>query len=113
MNTEEGNKLILLFMGGQIMSSSTSASGVLTIHSIQLGEKYFKFFDTDAKYHSSWDWLMPVVEKIEGLKNSDDYEVDIFGRCCDIGGKIETAGETKIIATWKAVIQFIKSQPNL
>ena len=59
-------------------------------------------------YHASWDWLMPVVDKIERIKNSDDYEVDIFGNCCDIGGRFEAIGKTKIEATYKAVIEFIK-----
>lgn len=32
------------------------------------------------KYHKSWDWLMPVVEKIEAM----DWEVEIRARRCVI-----------------------------
>jgi hypothetical protein len=34
---------------------------------------------SDLKYHSSWDWLMPVVEKIE-LSDSGRYLMDINRR---------------------------------
>jgi len=56
----EGNFIIAKFMGG-----------------VYDGTKYFVFkeqnnrhlihgdlYDSQLKYHSSWDWLMPVVEKI-------------------------------------------------
>ncbi len=32
----------------------------------------------NLKYHSSWDWLMPVVEKIESLELSDFYSEGNF-----------------------------------
>lgn len=37
-------------------------------------------YDSWLKYHSSWDWLMPVVEKIEAL----GYEVVITSGMCHI-----------------------------
>ena len=65
MNTEE-NKLIAEFMGWKVDKSISSAhfkktggyhltNGTRTMASDQL------------QYHTSWDWLMPVVEKIEEL----------------------------------------------
>jgi hypothetical protein len=64
MNTEEGNISIAKFMGGRY----------ITVHScIATGPANSK--DTvytpidDLKYHSSWDWLMPVIEKI--VKNKE------------------------------------------
>ena len=38
---------------------------------------------TDLKFHSSWDWLMPVVEKIENLEFGKWY-VHIQGNTVDI-----------------------------
>ncbi len=67
MTVNEGNKLIFLFMGAAEMSSHTDSNGIKTIKSAQLGDIYARYFDTDLKYHSSWDWLIPVVEKIHGL----------------------------------------------
>jgi hypothetical protein len=40
----------------------------------------------DAKYHSSWEWLMEVVEKIESLDfkvQLDKYSCQIYKRYCD------------------------------
>lgn len=71
-------------------------------------ENFEKHIDINLGYNSEWQMLMPVVEKIESIANSDYYEVDIFGHCCDIGGKIETTGITKIDAVFKAVVQFIQ-----
>lgn len=69
------------------------------------------------KYDSSWDWLMPVVEKIESL--DDEKSVNINGPLCLIKGDhtavggwdLITAsadGPTKIEAVYKAVVEFIK-----
>ena len=70
--------------------------------------------DKDLQYDTSWDWLMPVVEKIEALK----YRVEISHNGCLIESHkdLDTArmnsgiGEiepTKLKATYKAVVGFI------
>ena len=46
MNTQENNRLIAEFMG------------VGKLHEAQSSNQW-------NQYHTSWDWLMPVVEKIE------------------------------------------------
>lgn len=63
------------------------------------------------KYHISWDWLMPVVEKIEGLSGS--MSVYIYKDGCQIEGRFNgynktERAKTKIEATYKAVVEFIK-----
>lgn len=73
------------------------------------------------KYHSSWDWLMPVVEKIAnyqftgsemeadysyprtfGMKDSNGNMMFRFNR-----GPLFSA-RTLIEATWLAVVEFIQ-----
>lgn len=75
---------------------------------LKLVEVFMGYADGYLSEIITWNDLMPVVEFIEAIKNSDDYEIDIFGNCCDIGGKIEKVGKTKIEATWLAVVEFIK-----
>lgn len=64
----------------------------------------------DLFYHSRWDWLMPVVEKIESL----GYIFDIWKTTCEwykpfeANYAIEHSAKTKIEAVYKAVIEFIK-----
>jgi hypothetical protein len=71
------------------------------------------------KYHSSWDWLMPVVGKIESLENSrfgftiDALHVivtDYKGKGLEIiwVHKFPDNGDTKLSMTYDAVCQFIQ-----
>ena len=68
-------------------------------------------------YHNSWDWLMPVVEKIESLEDKYDYfTVNISGgnnpyiesSTGELIADIAGFELTKIQATYKAVVEFIK-----
>lgn len=95
------NELIAEFMGDEAM--------------------WFKHGKTKIRlYDTSWDWLMPVVEKIETLR----YDTGICGvvingeKLTEViispqvkNDKIEVhyrTGEPKIICTYKAVVAFIK-----
>ena len=70
----------------------------------------------DLKYHTSWDWLMPVVGKIECTKTDDEDNSDSFFNVmievfeCNINGRdicICENGNTKLEATYRAVVKFI------
>lgn len=102
------NKLILEFLGADL--SLLSNSEIMT-----------------AQYHKSWDWLMNVVDKIESI----DEEIELFGGNIikvsysvqientsvtiwkhsdrfDSKRIIEVNGDSKMKATYNAVISFIK-----
>ena len=74
------------------------------------------YYDKDLKFHESWDWLMPVFEKIEQISElspsinfgcgttiwtdgAGTTRIEIFP---------ETKKESNINISWKAVIEFIK-----
>jgi hypothetical protein len=88
LSVEEGNKLIAEFMDRN---------------------KAFDPRDKIYQYHSSWDWLMPVVEKIEAMRGTHllmkpfGCEILMFGKSL-----INEVGNTKIEAAWLAVVEFIK-----
>jgi hypothetical protein len=88
MTTTEQNKIIDEFNGFHLWNNG--------------------FLYEEMTYHSDWNNLIPVVEKIESISDSESFEVDIFGNCCDIGGRIESVKDTKIGAVVDAVIQFIE-----
>ena len=67
----------------------------------------------EPQYHVSWDWLMPVVEKIESL----GYELIIAESRCKINHNTDHSIEevinidiigSKRDVTHKAVVEFIK-----
>jgi hypothetical protein len=91
----EGNKLIAEFMGYK----QSVIIGVLFIHETKLNLTI-----SELKYHSSWDWLMPVVGKIkECLKNGnyiDTRTTFLTIQHLSIFEDIETV--------YAAVVEFIK-----
>ena len=103
----EGNKLIAKFMGH---SQDDHLYGMV------IDDKYYTY--TLMKYHSSWDWLMPVVEKINniGSKSSvvlmgslGQYRVQLFhsGRIRGQSPQGIGVSDSFIEATWFAVVAFI------
>lgn len=65
METLNNNILIAEFMGGKVKSES-----ILNIKDNEIFIPFHGVCDLGnsgkgLKYHNSWDWLMPVVEKIE------------------------------------------------
>lgn len=108
---KESNNLIAEFMGVDIHYSdieyrdSRSALRHIIDH-------YPK--DEELKFHSSWNWIMEVVEKIEQLTgnfrivnniaiidgNDEDGYIKIFDE--------KITGDNKIDATYKMIVNFIK-----
>ena len=103
------NKLIAEFMGYEIIYRPNS-NGFIEISDTELCDV------DDLEYHKSWDWLMPVVEKIECTKTDDEDNSDSFFNVmievfeCNINGRdicICENGNTKLEATYRAVVKFI------
>lgn len=115
-----GNKLIAVFMGGKLQEMAEMEYIVFS--------KTNQPFIHQLKYHTLWEWLMPVVEKIEALKNGsinvNKVWITINGCECSIwtyfdvnevlrsavnDGKFrgKRKGATKIEATFLAIIDFI------
>lgn len=105
------NELIAEFIGWKRVSSNSE------IYILPNGENI-----VGLNFHKSWDWLMPVVEKIEGLyyyghltKNTHDgrHYMSFITKDCDTVA-YSSPGQTKIESVYKAVVIFIEwhnSQP--
>ena len=130
MKTTEGNKLIAEFMGYINVTPSDKDFNIYE----KEGNKMMEAMS--MQYHTSWDWLMPVVEKIETTK----YDISNFQSSYDRRvGRTEAFGDvyaiyngvdgwsgsvsidlgryingvvkhssSKIEATWQGVIEFIQ-----
>lgn len=93
----EGNKLIAEFMDIET-----------TLHDCNVFYRFGCYLKDVSvlEYHSSWNWLMPVVEKIKQLK------IEEFGKKKPI---MSALMDVDIEPLYQAVIEFIKwhkTQPN-
>ena len=119
------NKLIAEFMGVVFHDDENQYYNADGLH-----------IGNTLQYHTSWDWLMPVVEKIEEIAIDDDnltvkehrYQVDMSYTQCSIYDHVRDRGEpwnskwdgvtasadmgTKLSSTHRAVIEFIKEYNN-
>jgi hypothetical protein len=87
------NKLIAEFMG---MDSFKDSLASLHQGKINVDVDVYE----QAQYHTSWDWLMPVVQKIFGLAVADE-NIELFY-------DVQTHIPDKT-ATYNAVVEFIKT----
>lgn len=114
MTLPEGNKLIAEFMGYKLRLPNGMKN---KYWEKKLGEETDVLCsENKLLYHSSWDWLMPVVSKIEEQGQS----VSIFRGCCDIRfdkvregleepEPIESGGgQQKIVSVWQSVVKYIQ-----
>ena len=89
---EKKNKLIAEFMG---LTNHYNDNSIM-LRETPEGNVVVHVYDLD--YDSSWDWLMPVVEKVI----SKDYEFMVFEEL-----KLQL-WRVDIDAVYKAVVEFIK-----
>jgi len=127
----EGNKLIAEFMGATLFLERWRVQDENRKYTVEQPLANFLLMakNEELKFHTSWDWLMPVVEKIVkyvyeeeeqdggfgkvivkhrphprtfGMISQEEKFMVRFNRCAMYDA------DTLIEATWLAVIDFIK-----
>jgi len=105
MNTQENNKMIAEFMGLDIIPLEQFVLGVQsTIARIKIGRKDYICPMTEGyllehlQYHTSWDWLMTVVDKIEDYLSANVGKVGYFDECLS---------SNDLEVRYQAVVEFI------
>jgi hypothetical protein len=90
MNNTEKNILIAEFMGVDEVDIDTWLEN-----------------NSDLKYHNSWDWLMPVIKKLDSLANEkftfaefDDYRIQ--------WAMIDKPSKYPIERVYEQVVEFIE-----
>lgn len=123
---EKGNKLISNFIGrvkAHEKIEDCEDPIVLSIErdgfsGAEVSRKTRPFTHADEKFHSSFDWLMPVVEKIRGMGKIVSIEFFDEETVCqirhssanllaDFSGSNESNTKPSIEAVWLAVVEFI------
>ena len=100
------NKLIAEFMGYDISTIVSNGVEVVEFEDADVRVE-------DLKYHTSWNWLMPVVDKIEdeGYGFERNKQEDGDWQCLIVKGYDiihQTFADCSREATYKAVVEFIK-----
>lgn len=129
MNTTENNKLIADWLGFEPCQVRKRKSGKYDYHlpegfdlikedewsEMLVEQDYCKA--EDLKFHKDWNWLMPVVEKINGFTDENGlflYEVNINASRCEIerptglGNIVNEHGASTIEMVYIAVVEFIE-----
>jgi hypothetical protein len=108
MNTQENNKMIAEFMG---MEKERHADGryLFTTDIDELKGADTRFWE-ELYFHVSWDWLMPVVEKIFSL--GYDYTIKprhmiIKERMGEIVSECIGQYQSQEEVIYQAVVEFI------
>jgi hypothetical protein len=108
METTENNKLIAEFMGLNIITIDDVRKNKNPYISLADG-----YLEDDLKYHTSWDRLMPVIEKIEGFNEYDveilQYGTRVLKNSVEIITNVaDFSFDKKIEHCYDAIIKFIK-----
>ena len=108
----EGNKLIAEFMGfkpAQCINGwawdNNKIIKPISLHGSLINAK------ENGKFHSSWDWLMPVVMEIGNRTGYTLLMGETHSYWCNEGQHDELSefgGYSNIENIWEAVIEFIK-----
>lgn len=113
----ESNKLIAEFMGLPLVPCNIGTENGAITEGYQHPKVNVPCTADGLQYKYSWDWLMPVVEKIESL----GYEFTIIESRCNIKHNTDHSIEelfhieligSKIEATYQAVVEFINQYNN-
>jgi hypothetical protein len=127
----EANRLIAMFMGGSVLSEEEhelphGSRGYVMIRNWSL-PKGVPLGDIDRakighfKYNLSWDWLMPVIRKINSLDKATQFAIFKTYVSCTVekGGKFFkdfsfshaeyiTPEQSDLEAAYKLVSKFVK-----
>lgn len=116
---KDQNILIAVFMGAEIIDAAMGKAVKLRVGYFPTidGYDYQQLNPYILKYHTSWDWLMEVVVKIESLENKrfgfviDPLEVHVLDYSSEDEKPVSFATRQEYSlkeAVYEAVIQFIK-----
>lgn len=94
------NQLIADFMG---LPTEVFKSGEVNYYLIEFNSGAW-YEEHELSYNVSWDWLMPVINKIRSMDST--YEVEEVGKY-DLDNEISYY-EFDLELTYESVVEFIK-----
>jgi hypothetical protein len=115
---EKTNKLIAEFMGFPTHTDAVDdrtiayyvGESIMHTDNTENDNDYDVFHPDDMQFHTSWDWIIPVVDKIKILVMEDDS--DKLYNSEEWDNITHTLVQIEIKSVYKAVVEFIKNQNN-
>ena len=120
-NITENNKLIAEFLDWEFddLSETFETPFLKLVDPHAFGDEQYscKLQDFELEFHSDWNWMMRVVEKIENLQDENNcaiYNVQIEQCFVEIiinhtsETIVEVDSNSKIQAVYNACVEFIK-----
>lgn len=130
MEVSEKNNLIAEFMGASIVRKEeyeephgSRGTGIITYWTRPEGIPFDDGLATIGhfRYHTSWNWLMPVIRKINSMDKAIQFAIFKTYVSCTVerGGKFYkdfafshaeyiTSEQSDIEAAWKLVVKFVE-----
>ncbi len=108
----ENNKLIAEFMGAELGNGTDDHPIVYINIPTYCGEQTLSA--SMLKYHKRWDWLMPVIEKIENdighavVISQENVTIIEHDSKSNLNELIYVDEGSKLESVYKAVVDFIK-----
>ena len=100
----ENNKLIAEFMSIEVKDDDAYLDEVKAMRKSGIHIDFNGYTTSELKYHTSWDWLMPVLKKINLKLNPSNYgEWRMINR----------PTEYNIEDSYAQAVQFIKKYNNV
>ena len=108
----QDNELIAEFMGFELHRTTPHGKGFEVIkeeaNMYRTNDKGWVHKD-NLEFHSSWEWLMPVMEKIRGIWNTFEFDTPENDKAEDIFSFTkEWFMSADIDSIYNAVVEFIK-----
>lgn len=103
--TKTDNELIAEFMGREIASVTANYNEDITVYLIP---KKGRGRQEEAKFSTSWDWLMPVVTKIESIVVTRNEVGNLLSGWTHWFNQFNGTVDTDIKITNDMVVEFIK-----
>ena len=101
MNTTENNRLIAEFMNLDTYPPHDDYPLLYDCSPIDQDPQWYAL--EEFQYHTSWDWLRSVVEKIEDYLSDNIGVVGYFDECLS---------SNDLDTRYQAVVEFIKQHNN-
>ena len=115
------NKLIAEFMSIEVKNDDAYLDEVKAMRKSGIHIDFNGYTTSELKYHTSWDWLMPVVERINDLTddwgNTNDFTIGngfvwvdphIGDRIFFSGNNPEDKKEPMISKVYRGAVKFIE-----